>query len=112
MTPKELCDKYHVLHRATYEWFEIGYAYRLGLGWMILRGLPASITLAAPLPSSIPSMFMFSFGLLDALISSSRICQEVYLNLDKNDLLESKNDNQVYCEGCSKSVVCLAHTPV
>ena len=21
--PKELCDKYHVLHRATYDWFEI-----------------------------------------------------------------------------------------
>ncbi|KIY64171.1 methionyl-tRNA synthetase [Cylindrobasidium torrendii FP15055 ss-10] len=27
ITPKELCDKYHVLHKATYEWFDIGFDY-------------------------------------------------------------------------------------
>lgn len=27
ITPKELCDKYHLLHRNTYEWFEIGFDY-------------------------------------------------------------------------------------
>lgn len=25
ITPRELCDKYHVLHKETYEWFDIGY---------------------------------------------------------------------------------------
>lgn len=25
VSPKQLCDKYHVLHRETYEWFDIGY---------------------------------------------------------------------------------------
>ena len=24
ITPQELCDKYHVIHKETYEWFEIG----------------------------------------------------------------------------------------
>ncbi|KAK7050934.1 methionine--tRNA ligase mes1 [Paramarasmius palmivorus] len=27
VSPKELCDKYHVLHKATYEWFDIGFDY-------------------------------------------------------------------------------------
>lgn len=27
VSPKQLCDKYHVLHRETYEWFEIGFDY-------------------------------------------------------------------------------------
>ncbi|KAF9496745.1 methionyl-tRNA synthetase [Pleurotus eryngii] len=25
ITPQELCDKYHILHRQTYEWFNIGF---------------------------------------------------------------------------------------
>lgn len=25
ITPRELCDKYHVLHKETYEWFDIGF---------------------------------------------------------------------------------------
>ncbi|KAF5367391.1 hypothetical protein D9758_003756 [Tetrapyrgos nigripes] len=25
VTPKELCDKYHALHKETYEWFQIGF---------------------------------------------------------------------------------------
>lgn len=25
ITPRELCDKYYVLHKETYEWFNIGY---------------------------------------------------------------------------------------
>jgi transcriptional regulator of heat shock response len=24
VTPRELCDKYHALHKETYEWFDIG----------------------------------------------------------------------------------------
>ncbi|KAJ3922046.1 tRNA synthetases class I (M)-domain-containing protein [Lentinula edodes] len=27
ITPRELCDKYHVLHKETYEWFDIGFDY-------------------------------------------------------------------------------------
>jgi methionyl-tRNA synthetase len=27
ITPKALCDKYHGLHRETYDWFEIGYGH-------------------------------------------------------------------------------------
>ncbi|THV07379.1 methionyl-tRNA synthetase [Dendrothele bispora CBS 962.96] len=27
VTPKELCDKYHALHKETYEWFQIGFDY-------------------------------------------------------------------------------------
>ncbi|KAH8832153.1 tRNA synthetases class I (M)-domain-containing protein [Flagelloscypha sp. PMI_526] len=27
LSPKALCDKYHVLHRQTYEWFELGFDY-------------------------------------------------------------------------------------
>ncbi|KAI0058593.1 methionyl-tRNA synthetase, partial [Artomyces pyxidatus] len=27
VTPRELCDKYHVLHRETYQWFDIGFDY-------------------------------------------------------------------------------------
>ncbi|KAL1668150.1 tRNA synthetases class I (M)-domain-containing protein [Schizophyllum commune] len=27
ITPKELCDKYHALHVATYEWFNLGFDY-------------------------------------------------------------------------------------
>ena len=26
ISPRELCDKYYVLHKDTYEWFDIGYA--------------------------------------------------------------------------------------
>lgn len=26
ITPRQLCDKYHVLHKETYQWFDIGYA--------------------------------------------------------------------------------------
>jgi len=26
ITPRELCDKYNVLHIETYKWFDIGYA--------------------------------------------------------------------------------------
>jgi len=26
ITPHELCDKYWILHKDTYEWFDIGYA--------------------------------------------------------------------------------------
>ncbi|KZS92594.1 methionyl-tRNA synthetase [Sistotremastrum niveocremeum HHB9708] len=68
VTPKELCDKYHALHRATYEWFEIGFDY-------------------------------FSRTSTE---KHTEICQEVYMNLENNDLLITKNDLQVYCEGCSK----------
>ncbi|KAJ6619817.1 methionyl-tRNA synthetase [Mycena sp. CBHHK59/15] len=25
ITPRELCDKYHLVHKATYEWFDIGF---------------------------------------------------------------------------------------
>lgn len=25
ITPRALCDKYHVLHKETYEWFDIGF---------------------------------------------------------------------------------------
>jgi methionyl-tRNA synthetase len=25
ITPKELCDKYYVVHKETYQWFDIGY---------------------------------------------------------------------------------------
>ncbi|KAF8656200.1 hypothetical protein AX16_002636 [Volvariella volvacea WC 439] len=27
ISPRELCDKYHVLHKETYEWFDIGFDY-------------------------------------------------------------------------------------
>ncbi|KAI0041705.1 methionyl-tRNA synthetase [Auriscalpium vulgare] len=27
ITPRELCDKYHVLHKETYNWFDIGFDY-------------------------------------------------------------------------------------
>ncbi|CAK5269357.1 unnamed protein product [Mycena citricolor] len=27
ITPRELCDKYHLVHKATYEWFDIGFDY-------------------------------------------------------------------------------------
>ncbi|KAH9959653.1 methionyl-tRNA synthetase [Russula dissimulans] len=27
VTPRQLCDKYHTLHRETYEWFDIGFDY-------------------------------------------------------------------------------------
>ncbi|KAG7451204.1 methionyl-tRNA synthetase [Guyanagaster necrorhizus] len=27
ITPRELCDKYHLLHKETYEWFDIGFDY-------------------------------------------------------------------------------------
>ncbi|EKM78800.1 hypothetical protein AGABI1DRAFT_75303 [Agaricus bisporus var. burnettii JB137-S8] len=27
ITPKELCDKYHAVHKETYEWFDIGFDY-------------------------------------------------------------------------------------
>lgn len=30
ITAQELCDKYHALHRETYEWFELGYVTCLG----------------------------------------------------------------------------------
>lgn len=32
ITPQELCDKYHELHKETYEWFEIGYGLPAELG--------------------------------------------------------------------------------
>jgi len=27
ITPRELCDKYWILHKETYQWFDIGYAF-------------------------------------------------------------------------------------
>ncbi|KAF8635183.1 hypothetical protein AX15_000515 [Amanita polypyramis BW_CC] len=35
ITPQELCDKYHALHRETYKWFEIGFDYfgRTSTSW-------------------------------------------------------------------------------
>lgn len=33
---------------------------------------------------------------------SPRICQEIYLNLAKNDFLERAEKEQTFCEGCNK----------
>jgi methionyl-tRNA synthetase len=27
LTPRQICDKYHVLHRRIYEWFDIAFDY-------------------------------------------------------------------------------------
>ncbi|KAF9649892.1 methionyl tRNA synthetase [Thelephora ganbajun] len=68
ITPKELCDKYNVIHAETYEWFELGFDY---------FGRTSS-------PEHI------------------EICQEIYLNLQKNGYLERQEKEQTYCEGCQK----------
>lgn len=36
ITPKELCDKYNILHRATYDWFEIACATEISFRHQIL----------------------------------------------------------------------------
>ncbi|KAF5359503.1 hypothetical protein D9756_003455 [Leucocoprinus leucothites] len=68
LTPKELCDKYHVLHKETYSWFDIGFDY---------------------------------FG-RTSTPQHTEICQEIFLNLGRNSLLEKLEKEQTYCEGCVK----------
>ncbi|KAI5118102.1 hypothetical protein M0805_005209 [Coniferiporia weirii] len=68
ITPKELCDKYYLLHRTTYDWFEIAFDH---------------------------------FG-RTTTPHHTEICQEIYTNLSKNNLLEKQTKEQTYCEGCEK----------
>ncbi|KAJ3514070.1 hypothetical protein NLJ89_g2586 [Agrocybe chaxingu] len=62
ITPRELCDKYYVLHKETYEWFDIG----------------------------------FDFFGRTSTPHHTQICQEIFLNLEKNGLLEKQEKEQTY----------------
>ncbi|KIJ51054.1 hypothetical protein M422DRAFT_27126 [Sphaerobolus stellatus SS14] len=68
ISPKALCDKYHRLHRQTYDWFDIGFDHfgRTSTEW------------------------------------HTKITQDIYLHLNKNNLLEKQVKDQTYCEGCSR----------
>ncbi|KAK7033175.1 WHEP-TRS domain-containing protein [Favolaschia claudopus] len=68
ITPRELCDKYHLVHKETYEWFDIGFDH---------------------------------FG-RTSTPAHTEICQEIFTNLGKNNLLERQEKAQTYCEGCPK----------
>ena len=35
VTPRELCDKYNIIHKATYDWFMLGYASLFPATWYI-----------------------------------------------------------------------------
>lgn len=68
LSPRTLCDKYHVLHRETYEWFDIGFDY---------------------------------FGRTSSQFHTE-ISQEIYSNLERNELLIKQEKEQTFCESCSK----------
>ena len=106
ITPRELCDKYNVLHRETYKWFDIGF--------VSLR-CPVHSTQSSdgPFPDSTtsdgpPHRYTPSTPLARDLVPLTqvyiRISQEIFLNLGRNGLLERQDKEQVYCEGCPKCV--------
>ncbi|KAJ7274339.1 Methionyl/Leucyl tRNA synthetase [Mycena haematopus] len=68
ITPRELCDKYYLVHKETYDWFDIGFDH---------------------------------FGRTSTPLHTE-ICQEIFSNLGKHNLLERQDKAQTYCEGCPK----------
>jgi tRNA synthetases class I (M) len=61
LTPRELCDKYNVLHAETYKWFDIGYViFFLFVDSLIpfVDGQPVLIILGEHRRKNIPSEFV------------------------------------------------------
>ncbi|QLG72978.1 hypothetical protein HG535_0E00620 [Zygotorulaspora mrakii] len=63
VSPRELCDKYHAIHRDVYKWFQIGFDY---------------------------------FG-RTTTNQQTEIAQDIFLKLNKNNLLEEQTMKQLFC---------------
>ncbi|KAK6456955.1 methionyl tRNA synthetase [Scheffersomyces xylosifermentans] len=64
VTPQQLCDKYHKIHKEVYDWFDIGFDY---------------------------------FGRTTTPLQTE-IAQDIFLKLHKNNYLEERTTEQLYCE--------------
>ncbi|ABN64376.1 methionyl tRNA synthetase [Scheffersomyces stipitis CBS 6054] len=64
VTPQQLCDKYHKIHKEVYDWFDIGFDY---------------------------------FGRTTTPLQTE-IAQDIFTRLHKNNYLEERTTEQLYCE--------------
>lgn len=87
LTPQELCDKYHEVHKDAYEWFDIGFDY------FGRTTTPQQTECVVPCPE-----------VGRRLMSEGRICQEIFMGLWKNKHLIEHEMAQVYCEKDSRCV--------
>ena len=76
LTPRAICDKYHVLHRAIYEWFDIAFDHF------------GRTSTADPWQ--------------DASWPQTRICQEIFLGNCSQGNVTSAAVDQMYCLQCSR----------
>lgn len=105
LTPRELCDKYNALHVETYNWFQLSCVWIQS--YNILHGANSSegsTTSAVHRHRIIPSESarVITYSLYRRF---QRICQDIYLHLKKNNLLEKQTKAQTYCSGCEKYVL-------
>jgi methionyl-tRNA synthetase len=101
MTPRDLCDKYHALHKDTYEWFDIGYVFVSENADHFTETSSVSIFLDAHQLLNIPSECSDTLS-CNLPTPERRICQSIYLNLGQHGYLERQVKDQTYCEGCKK----------
>jgi methionyl-tRNA synthetase len=97
-----LCKEYHNLHKETYDWFDIGYISHVSLHPAQLNITDIDLTTSVVPPRLSTQSNSRSDHFNRQTHCTSRICQEVYLNLEKNGLLEKAHKEQTFCEGCNK----------
>ena len=105
VTPRELCDKYNVLHKETYEWFDIGCVEICDRVKLSVYNLSFRFDYFGRTSTPLHSEYVYLnrhpfYILIQSFLL--RICQEIYTNLGKNELLEKQEKEQTYCEGCPK----------
>jgi len=76
LTPRQICDKYHAIHAAVYEWFDIDFDY---FG-----------RTSHPTPAS------------SAGWAQTEIAQEIFRGLDERGLVKPQAMTQVFCTGCTR----------
>ncbi|KAA0155047.1 hypothetical protein FNF28_06758 [Cafeteria roenbergensis] len=76
LTPRQICDKYHAIHRGVYEWFDIGFDFfgrtshpdpKHSAGW-----------------------------------PQTEIAQEIFKGLSARGLVKEQSVEQVFCTGCTR----------
>ena len=97
-----LCKEYHDLHKETYDWFDIGYISSVSFYPKQLNIIDIDLitSVVPPRPCTQSNSRSDYFNL--PAHCTFRICQEVYLNLDRNGFLEEARKEQTFCEGCNK----------
>jgi methionyl-tRNA synthetase len=102
ISPKQLCDKYHVLHRETYEWFDIGYAHLSCLFSSEVIWPSIGSTTSGAHPRLCMKRMPDRASLISTPNEKHRISQEIYSNLKKHGNLVRQEKEQTYCEDDQK----------